>query len=213
MGTRIIRHLPAASPRHRVGLLGGSFDPPHLGHKHISDWALKQFNLDQVWWLVSPGNPLKRNVPASVDIRISLAADIVINPKTVISNVESEYGLRFSADTITSLKVSCPSTKFVWIMGADNLVGIHRWQRWWRIFEAVPVGVLARQGHNLAACNSVAARRYSRFRCRPEFSHNLALLEPPAWCFVNSPLYAISSTSIRERGAWSAPRIGECGIE
>jgi nicotinate-nucleotide adenylyltransferase len=168
-----------------VGLLGGSFDPPHEGHVQITREALRRFGLDRLWWLVSPGNPLKAQGPAPTDL-------------------EARIGTRYTAETLRWLIRHRPGVRFVWLMGADNLAQFHRWQDWERIMEMVPVGVLARPGSRIAAQMSRAARVYATDRLEPGQARRLGRAAPPAWCFVNMPLVAQSSSAIRARGEWGA---------
>ena len=194
--------LPFAVPGQTIGLLGGSFDPPHSGHVHITLQALKRFGLDRVWWLVSPGNVLKDRGPAPMEDRINACRQIMQHPKVKISDMEARLGTRATADTIAALIARYPGVSFVWLMGADNLAQLHRWQNWRFIMDNVPVGVLARPGDRISARMSPAAKIYAPYRLRGAQSPLLAHSAPPAWCFVNVPMVDISSTAIRARGAW-----------
>lgn len=192
-------------PIRNIGLLGGSFDPPHEGHAHITREALKRFKLDQVWWLVSPGNPLKPKGPAPLEQRMAAARTLMDHPKVKISAFEARAGTRYTAATLAALRVRYPADRFVWLMGADNLVTFHRWYRWQWIMENVPVGVLARPGDRISARVSPAASRYKACRLRGREAARLVHTKPPAWCFVNLPMVNVSSTVIRERGQWARP--------
>lgn len=194
--------LPVALPGMRVGLLGGSFDPAHEGHAHITREALKRFRLDRVWWLVSPGNPLKAEGPAPMARRIEHARQIMRDPRVVITDIEARIGTRYTAETLKALLRLYPGVHFVWLMGADNLAGFHRWDNWEWILDHVPVGVIARPGSGLSARMSRAAARYGGARLHMEAAERLALTPPPAWCFVNVPMRDISSTRIRAEGGW-----------
>ena len=191
------------SPGRKVGLLGGSFDPPHPGHLHISLWALKLFRLDQIWWLISPGNPLKGHAPAPVSGRLATARREFAHPRIVQTDLESRVGTKFSIDTLKILSETCPQARMVWLMGADNLVQFHFWERWHEIFTMVPVGVLARRGYEIAPGSTVAAKSFERFRVRREFAGALAEMNPPAWTIAGIPRHPSSSTEIRERGDWN----------
>lgn len=180
-----------------VGLLGGSFDPAHAGHAHITREALKRFNLDAVWWLVSPGNPLKEHGPAPMQDRMEIARKVMDHPKVHISDYEQRAGTRYTAQTLKSLMKTYPKVRFVWLMGADNLVEFHRWQDWRWIMENVPIGVLARPGDRVAARTSKAAKTYGFARLRGRESWRLGRCTAPAWCFVNVAMVDISSTKIR----------------
>lgn len=194
--------LPFAVPGQTIGLLGGSFDPPHRGHVHITLQALKRFGLDRVWWLVSPGNVLKDRGPAPMADRLVACRQIMRHPSVQISDLESRLGTRATADTIAALIARYPGVRFVWLMGADNLAQLHRWQNWRFIMDNVPVGVLARPGDRISARMSPAAKIYAPYRLRGAQSRLLAQSHPPAWCFVNVPMVDISSTAIRARGGW-----------
>jgi nicotinate-nucleotide adenylyltransferase len=195
--------FPLARPGQVVGLLGGSFDPAHAGHAHITREALKRFGLDAVWWLVSPGNPLKAEGPAPLDRRMARARQVMSHPRVHVTDIEAKLGTRFTAETLVALMRLYPGVRFVWLMGADNLAQLHRWQDWHWIMENVPVGVLARPGLRLGARRSRAARLYARYRLRGRASHLLGRADPPAWCYVNVPLLDLSSTEIRNAGKWS----------
>lgn len=181
----------------RVGLLGGSFDPPHAGHVHITLEALRRFRLDRVIWLVSPGNPLKRRGPAPIDERIAAARRIMDHPRVIVSDFESRAGTRHTARTLSSLRRAFPAVRFVWLMGADNLAQLNRWEDWQDIMETVPVGVLARPGSRLAARGSVAAEVYRHARLPARAAPLLAAAPAPAWCFLNVPMVDLSSTELR----------------
>lgn len=194
--------LPVAPRGQTIGLLGGSFDPAHEGHVHITKAALKRFGLDRIWWLVSPGNPLKARGPAPMDERLAAARRVMQHPKVTVTDIEARLGTRYTAETIAALVRRYPGARFVWLMGADNLVQFDRWQDWRKIMEMVPVGVLARPGDRLAARVSLTARVYRRARITGRGSELIGRVAPPAWCFVNLPLNDASSTAIRARGEW-----------
>ncbi|MBR9762414.1 MAG: nicotinate-nucleotide adenylyltransferase [Rhodobacteraceae bacterium] len=193
---------PIARPGQRIGLLGGSFDPPHAGHVHITREALKRFGLDRVWWLVSPGNPLKTDGPAPLAERMCAARALMSHPKVDVTDIEARLGARYTADSLRALRTHYPGVAFTWLMGADNLVQFDRWQEWRWILAHVPIGVLARPGDRLAARNSRAARFARHARIRDAESQLLAHRSAPAWCFVDMPMLDISSTQIRARGEW-----------
>ena len=194
---------PVAPAGRRIGLLGGSFDPAHEGHAHITREALKRFGLDEVWWLVSPGNPLKARGPQPIEKRMARAKQVMAHPRVTITDVESRLGTRFTAQTLVALKGRYPTANFVWLMGADNLAGFHRWENWREIFASVPIGILARPNQRISARMSPAARQFRKFRLRGREAKRLAGMKPPAWCFVNVPMSDLSSTRIRESGSWS----------
>jgi nicotinate-nucleotide adenylyltransferase len=197
-----MKALPVAKPGQIIGLLGGSFDPPHEGHVHITKAALKRFGLDHVWWLVSPGNPLKTNGPAPLEDRLQAASAMMQHPRVLVTDVEAQLRTRFTAQTIAALRRRYPGVRFVWLMGADNLAQFHRWQDWRWIIETVPVGVMARPGDRISARLSKTARMYANARLPVRASHILGRMDAPAWSFVNLPMSDQSSTAIRARGEW-----------
>ncbi|MCV6823566.1 MULTISPECIES: nicotinate-nucleotide adenylyltransferase [Halocynthiibacter] len=196
--------LPYARAGMKIGLLGGSFDPPHRGHVHISQAALKRFGLDEVWWLVTPGNPLKENGPAPIAKRMAAAHALVDHPRIKISDFESRMHTRYTAETLEALFKTYRGVRFTWLMGADNLAEFHRWDRWTWIMENIPVGVLARPGDRISARMSPAAKRYDFARLRGASRRLLPLAEPAAWCFVNLPMTSISSTELRAKTGWGS---------
>ena len=186
-----------------IGLLGGSFDPAHAGHAHITREALKRFGLDQVWWLVSPGNPLKTRGPAPMDARIAQARAVMDHPRVRVMGIEGRLGTRYTAATLQALQQLYPKQRFVWLMGADNLAQFHLWQDWKNIIETVPMGVLARPNERISARMNRAASLYAPYRIAGRYSQLLARARAPAWCFVNVPMMDVSSSAIRARGDWS----------
>lgn len=196
--------FPYAAPGQVIGLLGGSFDPAHQGHAHITREALKRFGLDRVWWMVSPGNPLKNHGPAPLAQRMAHARDVMQHPKVQITDVETHLGTRYTAQTLAALRARNPGVRFVWLMGADNLAQFHLWQDWQQIMETVPIGVLARPGQRISARMSKAAVLYARYRIPARQSQLLGHADAPAWCFVNVPMMDVSSSAIRAAGKWSA---------
>ena len=196
--------LPYAVAGQTIGLLGGSFDPAHAGHAHITREALKRFGLDRVWWLVSPGNPLKTRGPAPLEQRMARAREVMQHPRVEITDIERQLGTRYTAQTLQAMQARYRGVRFVWLMGADNLAQLHKWQDWRWIMENVRVGVLARPGDRISARMSPAARLYTRNRIPGRMSHMLTKSALPAWCFVNVPLVAQSSTAIRAAGGWQA---------
>lgn len=192
--------FPQARPGQSVGLFGGSFDPPHAGHVHVTREALKRFGLDRVWWLVSPGNLLKARGPAPMEVRLQAAQEIMDHPRVTVTDIEARLKTRATAVTLARLRALYPGVRFVWLMGADNLAQFHRWQDWKDIMQTVPIGVLARPGDRISARMSPAARIYRRYRISGLASQSLVHARAPAWCFVNVPMVDLSSTAIREKG-------------
>ncbi len=186
------------TPGLRIGLLGGSFNPAHEGHRHISLVALKRLGLHQVWWLVSPQNPLKpEQGMAPFAERFASAKKAARHPAIKVTNIENQLGTRYTADTIRKLTDRAPGTRFVWIMGADNLIGFPRWHAWTEIMDRVPVAVISRPGYSLKARLSHAATRYAHRQFPPEHAKLLPDVEPPAWVFVEDRPTDASSTAIR----------------
>ncbi|TRW97758.1 nicotinate-nucleotide adenylyltransferase [Paracoccus sp. M683] len=199
-------HFPRAEPGMRIGLLGGSFDPPHEGHVNITEEALRRFELDRVWWLVSPGNPLKAHGPAPLADRIAAGSTLMQDPRVVVTGIEAVLETRMTADTIAALQRQYPLVRFVWLMGADNMAQFNQWDRWREIAMRVPIGVLARPGARLAARNSVAARILWSSRLPEYRARELALAQPPAWVMINVPMSNLSSTALRAKAARQAVR-------
>lgn len=201
-------HRNAFDPTRRngrvVGLLGGSFDPPHDGHVQMTRHALTRFGLDEVWWLVSPGNPLKQRGPQPLDRRMAAARSIMRHPRVTITDLEARIGTRYTAQTLRWLLTRHRQERFVWLMGADNLAQFHRWQDWRWIIENVPVGVVARPGERMSARLSVAAKIYAASRLPAAASHRLGQGDAPRWCFINMPMRDDSSTALRAAGQWPA---------
>lgn len=183
----------------RVGLLGGSFNPAHEGHRHISRIALQRLGLDEVWWLVSPQNPLKspRDM-ASFRRRFAMARLQARHPRIVVTDLEIRLGTRFTFDTLKALGRYYSQTRFVWLMGADNLGQIHRWQHWRGIFNNIPIAVFDRPPYRLRTLASPAASAYARYRHNQVQSRALAAAAPPAWIFFPSRLEPLSSTQLRK---------------
>ncbi|EEE36765.1 nicotinate-nucleotide adenylyltransferase [Rhodobacteraceae bacterium KLH11] len=194
--------IPYARPGQVVGLFGGSFDPPHQGHVHVTREAMKAFGLDRVWWLVSPGNPLKERGPAPLARRMQVAKAVMRHPRVEMTDIEALTGTRATADTLAALRRLYPQVQFVWLMGADNLAQFHRWKDWRLIMDTIPVGVVARPGDRISARMSPAARLYAKYRIDGQARHLLGRAEAPAWCFVNVPMVDVSSTDLRNRGIW-----------
>lgn len=187
-----------AGPRRAVGLLGGSFNPPHDGHRHISLIALRRLGLSQVWWLITPGNPLKdRSQLAVLDERIARASAVSNHPLIRISTFEAERGLTYTYDTLRALAAAHRDISFVWMMGADNLAQFHLWQQWRDILHLMPVAVFDRPGARARALTSPAATAFAHRRIDIDDAHRLAWMAPPAWCFLPGPLSHLSSTALR----------------
>ncbi len=199
--------LPYAPAGTRIGLLGGSFDPPHAGHVHISRQAMARFGLDQVWWLVSPGNPLKADATVDYCHRIAACRVIAGHPRIMVSDLERRIGTRHTAQTLAYLLRHLPAVRFVWLMGADNLAQFNQWDNWRRIMASVPLGVLGRSGNMVRAGLSPTARIYEGYRLRAGQSGALPFRTAPCWCLVNGATVNISSSRIRGDGCWGGARL------
>lgn len=203
------RGLPIARTRlepirgPRIGLLGGSFNPPHQGHRHISLMALRVLRLDCVWWLVTPQNPLKSaSDNAPFEKRLAQAQTVADHPRILVTDIEARLGTRFTVDTLKRLKKRHPGTRFVWLMGADNLAGFNRWRAWKTIARTMPIAVMDRPGEAREALTSLAAQRFAYFRVDDTDAPLLADLKPPHWTFITGRLNPSSSTEIRAQGQW-----------
>lgn len=187
----------------KIGLLGGSFNPAHAGHVHISLLALKHLGLDEVWWLVSPQNPLKgESDMAPLGDRLRSAVVVAgaypdIHPTTL----ESHLGTRYTVDTIAALGKEFPANRFVWLMGGDNLIQMPRWKHWQRLFSAVPIAVFPRPAYVAKAQHSLAARRFANSRVPMRKARKLVDMHPPAWVMLEIPMHAESATRIRAEKA------------
>lgn len=195
--------LPAFGAGQRIGLFGGSFNPPHAGHRLVGEMALRRLRLDAVWWLVTPGNPLKdRSALGPLEARLAEAARVTAHPRIKVTAIEADIGLSRTRDTLRYLVRRCPAARFVWLMGADNLVTFHRWHAWREIARMVPIAVIDRPGYGLAAMASPAAHWMAGRRIDEADARRLVDLDPPAWVFLHGRRSPLSSTQIREAGRW-----------
>ena len=200
--------------RHRrIGLLGGSFNPAHSGHLHLSLAALCHLDLDEIWWMVSPQNPLKPVVGmAPFAQRVEQARQVAAECRRIrVTDIEDRLGgSHYTADTLKSLTRRFPRLRFVWLMGGDNLVQLPRWERWTEIFRTVPIAVFDRPSYSHKALAGIAAHRYARHRVPEQAARRLAEATPPAWVFFHTPLDQTSATRIRsERNMRSAELLTE----
>lgn len=192
--------LPPHAPGMRIGLFGGSFNPPHEGHLHVGRMALTRLGLDRLWWLVTPGNPLKESRGlASLEERMDAARLLARHPRITVTDIETQLGVRYTIDTIRALRARCPGVHFVWIMGADGLAGFHRWRDWREIAQLVPMAVIDRPGLTLNSVRSPAAQALARSRISENAAATLPARRPPAWVFLHGPRSSLSSTAIREK--------------
>jgi len=196
--------IPLHSNGMRIGLLGGSFNPPHDAHRAISLFAIKRLRLDRVWWLVTPGNPLKQEGALhDLDERAAAARAVAYDPRIDVSCLESVIGTRYTVDTITYLRRRLSGLRLVWIMGADNLAQFHRWQNWQRIASEVPIAVIDRPPQSFRALAAPAARALDRYRLPENEAATLADRRAPAWVFLTGMKLNLSSTGLRNPdGSW-----------
>jgi nicotinate-nucleotide adenylyltransferase len=196
-----IARLPPIAPGMRVGLLGGSFNPPHEGHALVTRIALTRLGLDRVWWLVTPGNPLKPQADlAALQGRVAAARRLIESPRVAVSDIEARIGARYTYDTLAWLARRAPNVRFVWIMGADNLRQFHLWRHWRAIASLTPIAVIDRPGSTLRAMSSRAAAALAPWRVPEADAARLADFAPPAFLFLHGPRSELSSTVLRRSG-------------
>jgi nicotinate-nucleotide adenylyltransferase len=196
-----VPRLPPFAPGMRIGLLGGSFNPPHEGHALITRLALRRLRLDRIWWLVTPGNPLKSLTGlAALKARVEAARGLDVGPKVVVSDIEAQIESRFTYDTLRWLKRRAPRVHFVWIMGADNLRQFHRWRHWRAIADLVPIVVVDRPGSTLSATSGRAGAALARWRVPEREATRFAAMRPPALLFLHGRRSKLSSTALRRTG-------------
>src|SRR5690606_11614379 len=176
---------------------GGSFNPPHAGHALVAETALRRLRLDQLWWIVTPGNPLKvnRNL-APLAERIRRSEKTVHDPRVKVTAFEAAHKIRYTADALALVKSRNPGVDFVWIMGADSLRDFHRWQRWRQIALTFPIAVIDRPGATLSFLSSVMAKAFDHARIDERDAPLLARMKAPAWTFIHGPRSTLSSTQI-----------------
>jgi len=184
-------------PGMRIGLYGGTFDPPHDGHLHVARTALRRLGLDRVWWLVSPGNPFKAHPPAAFSERLEAVRALAPEPRQTPSDFEASLSSTRTVDVVRRLQDRRPDVRFVWIMGADALAGLHRWKDWRSIVRRVPLCVVARPGDPMRARLSPAARYMRRARVCESRAHALVSLPPPVWTYLTEPLHPHASRLLR----------------
>lgn len=199
-----LRTLPLPHKNLKIGLFGGSFNPAHSGHFNVAEQALKTLNLDAVWWLVAKGNPLKRE-HGDFETRYKSAQQCAKHRQMTVSDVELSASLTYSIDTLKLLRRHCPTSRFVWVMGSDNLENFHYWRNWEEFANLVPLCLISRPTSLYAALNSRFARRFVKKRVRENEVACLLNNEPPAWGLVNAPYNYESSTLLREPSHVSLP--------
>jgi nicotinate-nucleotide adenylyltransferase len=182
----------------KIGLFGGTFDPPHDAHRAACLIAMRKLGLDRVWWLVTPGNPLKdtRGL-APLDERIAAAQALSRHPRIIVTGIEAAIGARYTYDTVRYLRAHCPGVHFVWIMGADNLRSFHRWDNWQGIAAMVPIAVVDRLGPSLYANAGPAGQALARHRLPESAARSLAASKPPVWVYLHGLKSSLSSTALR----------------
>jgi nicotinate-nucleotide adenylyltransferase len=190
--------LPPHARGLRIGLFGGTFDPPHAAHRAACLLAMHRLDLDRIWWMVTPGNPLKdtRGL-APLEARLAAARALANHPRIVVTGVEAQMRSRYTYDTVRTLIARCSGVQFVWIMGADNLRSFHRWQKWRNIAHIVPIAVVDRVGPSLYATGGAAAQALLRFRIPEEAAKSLPRRRPPVWVFLHGLKSPLSSTALR----------------
>ncbi|MEM7729456.1 MAG: nicotinate-nucleotide adenylyltransferase [Pseudomonadota bacterium] len=179
-----------------VGLFGGSFNPAHAGHRHVADAGLRELGLDQIWWLVSPQNPLKPKQPLPA-VRASTIDVLGLPYRMRVSHVESEFGTRYTVDLVRALRAKHPRMRFVYMIGSDNLAQMPQWRSWEALIRLIPVAVVARPGDTIKPRLGLVARRFANSRVPEPQAHILKDLAPPAWTYLTLPLNTLSSTRIR----------------
>ena len=190
--------LPAHARGLRIGLFGGTFDPPHAAHRAACLLAMRRLKLDRVWWLVTPGNPLKDTHGLTpLAERMAAARALAHHPRIDVTDLEADLGTSYTYETIRYLVQRCPGVKFVWIMGADNLRHFHRWQRWRDIARLVPIAVVDRLGPSLYSAAGVAGNALGWARVPETAAGSLAVRKPPAWLFLHGLKSPLSSTALR----------------
>jgi len=190
--------LPPHAPGMRVGLFGGTFDPVHAAHRGACLLAMKRLSLDRVWWLVTPGNPLKDTSGlAPLAARLEAARKLARHPRIDVTDLEAQIGTRYTYETIAYLVRRCPGVHFVWIMGADNLRSFHRWQRWQDIAALVPIAVVDRLGPSLYSAAGAAGQALARFRIPESAAATLPERTPPVWVYLHGLKSPLSSTALR----------------
>jgi nicotinate-nucleotide adenylyltransferase len=190
--------MPHVESGMAVGLFGGSFNPPHAGHVLLAEIALRRLQLDQLWWIVTPGNPLK-SLKELTPLKDRLAAceRLAEDPRVKVTAFEAAHHIRYTADTLALVKRRNPDVNFVWLMGADGLKNFHLWQRWQKIALTFPIAVIDRPGSTLSYMSSLVAKTFDYARMDENDAPRLARMKAPAWTFIHGPRSSLSSSAIR----------------
>jgi nicotinate-nucleotide adenylyltransferase len=190
--------IPHCEAGMRIGLFGGSFNPPHGGHLLVAETALRRLSLDRVWWMVTPGNPLKNHGELRpLADRIAASRALSQDRRIVVTGFEQQLGIAYTADTLSLLRARNPDVAFVWLMGADSLAGFHHWRDWQRIAATVPIAVIDRPGATLSPLHAPMAQRFGRARLPETLAASLPTRPAPCWVYLHGPRSSLSSTALR----------------
>ena len=184
----------------KVALFGGSFDPPHEGHRLVAQAALRALNIDYVWWLVSPQNPLKNHRPKAIDRRVAAVQKLACDRRFIVSDEETRLGTFYTIDTVRALRAAYPQVSFIWLIGADNLVGLHRWKDWQSLIREIPLAIYPRPGAAHKAALSPAARAFDYARLDAAAAAQLPLCQAPAWVMLDGARSPLASSQLRQNG-------------
>lgn len=190
------RHFTAGQT---IALFGGSFDPPHAGHRLLAEAALRQLQVDKVWWLPAPQNPLKNHQPGAMATRLAATERLARHPRFLVSDEESRLGTHYAIDTVCALQRLYPHVRFIWLIGSDNLQHMHRWRNWPALMQTVPLAVYPRPGSSHKAAFSQAAQRFAAYRVAAEDAPLLASRKAPAWCLLEGVTSPLASSALRRQ--------------
>ncbi len=190
--------MPHVETGMAIGLFGGSFNPPHAGHVLLAEIALRRLRLDQLWWIVTPGNPLKSHSELMpLNDRLAACGKLAEDPRIKVTAFEAAHQVRYTEDTLKLVKSRNPDVHFVWLMGADNLKSFHRWQNWQKIAATFPLAVIDRPGATLSYISAKMAKTFDYARVDEDDAPRLARMKAPAWTFIHGPRSSLSSSAIR----------------
>lgn len=192
--------MPHAEKGNVVGLFGGSFNPPHDGHALVGLTAIRRLHLNQLWWMVTPGNPLKdKTILSPLHERMAKSAEIIPHPKARITGFENTLNSANSVDTVSYILKHNPGVHFIWIMGADSLSSFHLWHQWQDIVQLIPIAIIDRPSARMAALSSPMAQTYRRYQLDERDAGKLSFSKAPAWVYLHGPRSSASSTNLREK--------------